>query len=89
MGRIKAVLNERRLAYEGAVKLMEETKDKEETAKVQQFLVNTQRKERKYLQRRRAYEARKQAKLAAEASNSTTPSESASTGAAAAASESL
>lgn len=59
MARIKAVMNERRLAYEGAVELIEDAKDKEENLKVQQYLEVEQRKERKYLQRRRTYEARK------------------------------
>ena len=59
MARIKAIMNERRLAYEGAVKLVEDAKDKEENLKVQQYLEVEQRKERKYLERRRAYETRK------------------------------
>ena len=78
MARIKAVMNERRLAYEGAVELIEDAKDKEENLKVQQYLEVEQKKERKYLERRRAYEARKleQQKLSIQENPLQTPSES-------------
>ncbi|RDB18006.1 54S ribosomal protein L4, mitochondrial [Hypsizygus marmoreus] len=59
MARIKAVINERRLAYEGAVKIAEEQREVQYNAEVQQHLKGAYRTERRYLQRRQAYMAKK------------------------------
>jgi large subunit ribosomal protein L47 len=59
MARIKAVINERRLAYERAVKLVEKQRERAENEKVLQYKVGEFRKERKYLVRRQEYVARK------------------------------
>jgi large subunit ribosomal protein L47 len=61
MARIKAVINERRLAYEGAVKLVDKQREQHQDNVVLQHQVTEQRKERKYLQRRRAYMERRNA----------------------------
>src|SRR5580693_6202974 len=58
MARIKAVINERRLAYEGAVKLVEKQREYLENEKVLQYEVAEHKKERKYLMRRREHVAR-------------------------------
>jgi len=62
MARIKAVMNERRLAYEGAVKLAEQQKEEHYDEMVLQHQDTQFRAERKYLQRRRQYMARKETK---------------------------
>ncbi|GLB38320.1 putative mitochondrial 39-S ribosomal protein L47 (MRP-L47) [Lyophyllum shimeji] len=79
MARIKAVINERRLAYEGAVKLVEEEGEAKHDAEVQEYMTGVWKQERKYLQRRKEYEARKLAKRLAseEASKQTASAETA------------
>jgi large subunit ribosomal protein L47 len=62
MARIKAVINERRLAYEGAVKIAEQQMEEHFDKVVLNHQVTQFKTERKYLQRRREYEARKEAK---------------------------
>ncbi|KAF9463039.1 mitochondrial 39-S ribosomal protein L47 (MRP-L47)-domain-containing protein [Collybia nuda] len=61
MARIKAVINERRLAYEGAVRLVERQREQHQDNIVLQHQVIQYRKERKYLQRRRLFMERKNA----------------------------
>lgn len=61
MARIKAVLNERRLAYEGAVKILETQKDEIETRKVLEHQTRQFKQERAYLLRRAAYKKAKRA----------------------------
>jgi large subunit ribosomal protein L47 len=62
MARIKAVINERRLAYEGAVKIAEQQREEHYDKVVLNHQAAQFKAERKYLQRRREYEARKEAK---------------------------
>jgi len=57
MARIKAVLNERRLAFEGAVKIVEEEREQKRNQEVQNYLIGAW-KERKYLQRRKEHQLR-------------------------------
>jgi len=61
MARIKAVINERRLAYEGAVKIAEQQREEHYDKVVLHHQVTQFKAERKYLQRRREYKARKEA----------------------------
>lgn len=61
MARIKAVMNERRLAYEGAVKIAEQQREEHHNKLVLQYHATQIKVERKYLQRRREYKARKEA----------------------------
>jgi len=59
MARIKAVINERRLAYEGAVKIAEQQVEDHQDRMVLRHQAKEFNTERKYLQRRREYMARK------------------------------
>ena len=61
MARIKAVMNERRLAYEGAVKIAEKQREEHYDKVVLQHQTTQFKAERKYLQRRREYKARAEA----------------------------
>lgn len=61
MARIKAVINERRLAYEGAVRLVERQKEQHQDNIVLQHQISQYRKERKYLQRRHLFMERRNA----------------------------
>lgn len=61
MARIKAVLNERRLAYNGAVKILEKQQDEIETRKVLEHQTNQFKQERAYSLRRAAYQKAKRA----------------------------
>ncbi|PFH54078.1 hypothetical protein AMATHDRAFT_53887 [Amanita thiersii Skay4041] len=61
MARIKAVLNERRLAYAGALKLIEEEKHKEQDELVWQYQLQRHAEERKLVSRRKLTERRKEA----------------------------
>jgi large subunit ribosomal protein L47 len=61
MARIKAVINERRLAYEGAVKIAEQQREEHYDKVVLHHQVTQFKAERKYLQKRREYKARKEA----------------------------
>ena len=61
MARIKAVINERRLAYEGAVKIAEQQREEHYDKVVLQHQATQFKAERKYLQRRHEYKARKEA----------------------------
>ncbi|KAF8627385.1 hypothetical protein AX17_006200 [Amanita inopinata Kibby_2008] len=70
MARIKAVLNERRLAYEGAMKLIEEQKQKDEDEIVLQYQREQHEEERKrilsrrdLMKRRREAQRKKDAEL--------------------------
>ncbi|KAG5648427.1 hypothetical protein DXG03_005001 [Asterophora parasitica] len=62
MARIKAVINERRLAYEGAVKIAEAEHEEDFNEQVEQYLKHAHKEERKYLQRRREHKARRSQK---------------------------
>ncbi|KAF8073694.1 mitochondrial 39-S ribosomal protein L47 (MRP-L47)-domain-containing protein [Lyophyllum atratum] len=65
MARIKAVINERRLAYEGAIKLVEGEREEKFDAEVEEYMTGAWKQERKYLQRRKEYKTRRlQQKLA-------------------------
>ena len=68
MARIKAVLNERRLAYEGALKLIEEQKQQAEDEVVLQYQSQKFEEERAHsLSRRELTERRRKARLRKEA----------------------
>ena len=68
MGRIKAVLNERRLAYEGALKLIEEQKQQTEDEVVLQYQHQKFEEERaRVLSRRELTERRRMARVRKEA----------------------
>jgi large subunit ribosomal protein L47 len=68
MARIKAVLNERRLAYEGALKLIEEQKQQAEDEVVLQYQRHKFEEERTHsLSRRELTERRRKARLRTEA----------------------
>ncbi|KAF5382730.1 hypothetical protein D9615_002850 [Tricholomella constricta] len=75
MARIKAVINERRLAYEGAVEIVEAQQEEEFNKEVGNYMKGACQEERKYLQRRREYKARKlQKKLEATEAAKAAPS---------------
>lgn len=64
MARIKTVLNERRLAYQGAMKIMEKQREKEEDAAVLQYQRQHHEEEQKrILSRRELTERRREAWL--------------------------
>jgi large subunit ribosomal protein L47 len=68
MARIKAVLNERRLAYEGALKLIEEQKQQGEDEVVLQYQHQKFEEERAHvLSRRELTERRRRARVRKEA----------------------
>ncbi|KAG5639216.1 hypothetical protein H0H81_005695 [Sphagnurus paluster] len=73
MARIKAVINERRLAYEGAVKIAEAQRDEAFNTEVQNYMQRVSQEERKYIQRRRERKERMlEKRRQADAINSTT-----------------
>lgn len=61
MARIKAVINERRLAFEGAVKIAEQQKNAHHDEVVLQHQIAEFKKERKYLTKRRLFNERRRA----------------------------
>ncbi len=63
MARIKAVLNERRLAYEGATKLIEKQRQKGEDAIVMQYQRQQHEERKRILSRRELTERRREARL--------------------------
>ncbi|THU87038.1 MRP-L47-domain-containing protein [Dendrothele bispora CBS 962.96] len=65
MARIKAVINERRLAFEGALQLAEKEKQDHLDNVVLQHQVAEFKKERTYLKKRRVYMEKKQAEIEA------------------------
>lgn len=85
MARIKAVLNERRLAYEGAVRLVEKKREEKEDLEVQEHLKETWKKDRKqakerlYLERRRALQLQRKRGVEEKVNDVSTPAEPAPT----------
>jgi large subunit ribosomal protein L47 len=77
MARIKAVINERRLAYEGAVKIAEQQKDEHFDRELLQLQTAQFRTERKRLRRRRECKAWKETEKMEEAREVTTQGASA------------
>ncbi|KAF8631055.1 hypothetical protein AX15_002661 [Amanita polypyramis BW_CC] len=76
MARVKAVLNERRLAYEGAMELIEGQREKEEDEVVLQYQREQHEEERKSaLSRRELTERRREARLKKEAEAHTAQTE--------------
>ena len=65
MARIKAVLNERRLAYEGAIELIEKQRQKGEDAIVMEYQRQKQEERKRVLSRRELTERRREARLKA------------------------
>jgi hypothetical protein len=63
MARIKAVINERRLAYEGAVKIAEQQREEHYDKELLQHQTAQLGVERKSLRRRRAHKARKEIEI--------------------------
>ncbi|KAG6906615.1 hypothetical protein DXG01_012933 [Tephrocybe rancida] len=59
MARIKAVLNERRLAYEGAIKIVEEERDEKIDQEVQRSMEGAWQRKTEQAKRRRVYMARR------------------------------
>jgi len=63
MARIKAVFNERRLAYEGATELVEKQRQKDEDAVVMQYQRQQHEEHKQILSRRELTERRREARL--------------------------
>ncbi|KAF8895515.1 mitochondrial 39-S ribosomal protein L47 (MRP-L47)-domain-containing protein [Infundibulicybe gibba] len=81
MARIKAVINERRLAYEGAVKLAEQQQEEHQDRVLLEYQKSKYKVERRYLIKRREYNERKREarRIRAIANEQQLPSEVAAT----------